>query len=173
VTAARASVGTQWAYGAGAGGARGAVTAALYAVLLVLSLIVLEAGDPVPPGGEDNYIPFTPGSFFLYAFVVLNIAGIAGVVGLVLGASFGLALAPLVRVMRARPRALAATVFIVLISGGLPLLRDVDLGSTLTRVEQVVLHAVLPSAMAGAAAVWHVLWAAGAAHGGPDRPPLP
>ena len=134
----------------------------------MLSLIVLEAGDPVPPGGEDNYMPLTSGSFFVHALVVLNVAGIASVVRLVLGALFGLLLAPLVRAMRARPRALAATVFIVVVSGGLPLLRDVDLGSTLTRVEQVVLHAVLPSAMAGAGAVWHVLRAA---RRGLDRQP--
>ncbi len=93
----------------------------------MLSPIALEAGDPGRPGGEDNSLPLTPGSFFSYAFVVLNIAGVTGVVGLVLGASSGLALAPLVRVMRARPRALAATVFMVLVSGGLLLLRDVDL----------------------------------------------
>lgn len=171
-TAPRAR-GTQWAYGAGAGGARGAVTAALYAVLLVLSLVALESADAVPPGGEDNYMALSPESLLLYVLVTINIAAIAGVVGLVLGALLGLALTPLVRVMGARPRPLAVTVLVVLAAGGVALLRDVDLGSTLTRVEQVVLHAVLPSVLAGAAAAWHVLRAAGAGRGGSDHGPLP
>lgn len=157
-----------WAYGVAAGAARGAAAAAVYGAVLLLAIWLLEAGDPPLPG-ESGYGPVSPGLFALWAAVAPAVALAAGCVGLVLGALAGAALSPLVVQLREQPGPLAAAVGAVVAGVGSWLLRDLDLGGTLTDAERPLLLAVLPSCLGGAAASWHVLRAAGAAR----RTPVP
>lgn len=152
------------AHGVAAGAARGALAAAVYGPVLLLAMWLLEAGDPLPPG-ESGYAPVSPGLVALWAVLVPSVALAAGCVGLVLGALSGAALSPLVVRLREQAGPLAAAVGVAVTAAGSWLLRDLNVGGTLTEVERVLLLAVLPSSLGGAAASWHVLRAAGAARG--------
>lgn len=144
------------ATGAASGMLRGMAAAATYAALLGVEITVADLIEghvlhTAAPSGLDDVVT----GFVLFTLFILLIAGMVGAgAGFVLGA----ALVPLVNRWRRPRRELGWTVAAVFTLAGIVIFPTIPLGwGQVSDVESALTLKLLPAALGGSAAAWHVV----------------